>query len=409
MKDTPYKALIRGHKSAYMKVVKVTTKPKNLPIPIKEKVKVMAFDVKGLYLRICTILETRFIFYEHVAQVMSIALAKRKNAWFHGPGGYGKSEMVEAVIAGLGLMDDTFIQAFGQGMTPDKILGDIDLKEMRQNDRLRYKTEESFINKKYAVFEELPDAALPVLFILKDPLARKKLRYGSQQEQLLTESIFVCSNRGPSYLADYGVDAAALAQRFPYQKNVCWDKHDQGSYEKLLHKRAPSMEGPTLESQVGAYSQLLADASARGEPISPRIALDGAQALQAVAAINGRQQVTANDFAVLQYVSGLEILGEAVEKKAVEAAKRAAVEINVRNIEHGLAKLVGAVQTINSTERAFQLSRELRRYIELKVTPLVVDDEGAARKQLMVDMAHVQVGECYKRGELFAKELVLNA
>lgn len=281
------------------------------------------FEITDLDARIKTILQPKFVHFGPFAEALSLALASNKHVWFFGDGGYGKSDMLETAFTGLGLMDKTYVQAFGQGMTPEKLVGNLDMKTLNNKGLFRYNTDESFMIKQYAIFEEMADAPVPVLFLLKDMLQRGRFRDGTQQVDVQTKTIVVNSNRSPAAVAEYGVDAAALVQRWSIQLNVCWPSHTQKDYRYLIDKQHDNISGPVINNpERDVLAKLLADASSRGEPIPPRIALDAMRTIKTHALIKNRKAVLHADFLALSYVYGLTGMATNIKKELNDAAAR---------------------------------------------------------------------------------------
>ncbi len=132
-----------------------------------------------MFQKIKAILEAGFVFVEEIARVVSLAFAGKKNLIVFGPAGHGKSEMIKAVVDGLGLDDETFYQFFGEGMDESRLFGGLNFRKLEEEKILEYFPEKSFLNSRVAVFEELFDAPASVLLALKDVLTAKELRNGA--------------------------------------------------------------------------------------------------------------------------------------------------------------------------------------------------------------------------------------
>jgi MoxR-like ATPase len=339
---------------------------------------------KALHARIRQILEPQFISYDRVAYTMALALSCKQNVWFYGHGGYGKSTMIETVMRGLDLGPELFVQSFGQGMTPEKLVGNLDLKALNEENLMRFNVADSFMAKKYAIFEEMPDAAINVLFMLKDTLERRIFRDGAQQFPIQTQSIIVLSNRSPKTVAEYGVDAEALTQRFPFRESVEWDDHTPENYEKLFIKREATLEGPPLNGTRKSLAQILGDSAARGEPIPPRIAIHAMRAIKAAAEVRDSRECSPEDFIALRHVAGLEALGNNIEKEVAAATVRAEAEGRMRAAETQFNQLHSELVQVSTPIKALQSLKKIQAFIAMAVTPLKVTDELAARKDVLV-------------------------
>jgi hypothetical protein len=164
--------------------------------------------------KIKEILDREFIFTDEVARMLELGFGASKNLIIFGPGGHAKSEMIKAVIHGLGLEAETFFQFFGEGMDESKLFGGLDFKKLETEKVLEYHPERSFLNSRIAVFEELFDAPASVLLALKDTLTARELRNGAQRFAMKTEVIICLTNKQPQEISELGPAAHALIERF---------------------------------------------------------------------------------------------------------------------------------------------------------------------------------------------------
>lgn len=361
----------------------------------------MELEFKGLNDRIRGILDKKFIFHERVAYVLALALTTKRNVWLYGEGGYGKSDMVTTVFNELGIMDETYKQNFGPGMTPEKIFGDIDLGALNKEDTIKYNTDRSFLAKEYAIFEEMADAAEPVLFQLKDPLERGEFWDGSNVVPMKTKTIIVCSNRSPADVAEYGKDAAALIQRWGLEEVVTWPEYGSDAYERLLIKRVSMLPGPAMhhEHVIKPLARLLSEASDRGDPIPPRIALEAAKACKGSATMAGRDEVTREDFVALRHVRGMSALGDNIEKEIDDALKRAAAATEMQAAENVINELVKEKVHANDPVSALKLAKKINFALEHTVSTLCVTDDLNSRKNALVSACGTHIIELRKRSE----------
>ena len=133
----------------------------------------------NLKAKISSILEVNFINYDKIADILASAIYSKQNVILYGPGGHGKSEMVECVLENLGLWDrqdpiksETLVQSFGEGLTEDMLWGGIDFRKLNcpTNPEMWFNVENSFLKYPVAVFEELFDAPAFCLLPLKHTL-----------------------------------------------------------------------------------------------------------------------------------------------------------------------------------------------------------------------------------------------
>ncbi|RLG28192.1 hypothetical protein DRO03_10400, partial [Methanosarcinales archaeon] len=237
----------------------------------------------NFFQKISGILAPMFIFVEEIARILSLGFAGKKNIIVFGPGGHGKSEMVQAVIDGLNLSEDAFFQFFGEGMDESQLFGGLNFKKLEEEKVLEYYPEKSFLNYRIAVFEELFDAPASVLLALKDVLTARELRNGAQRFKMRTELIICLTNKEPAEISELGPAAHALVERFPLQLNLKWKDYSAKSYLQLFEKVAGRLGGPVLNGFKAVLAEILAKATAEGNFVSPRTAVHAFQVCQASA------------------------------------------------------------------------------------------------------------------------------
>src|SRR5690349_15789402 len=131
-------------------------------------------EVTEISTKIKVALENKFVFTENIYRIIALAIASGKNVLFYGPAGHGKSEMVETALRAIAPASDIHIQSFGEDMNEAHLWGGLDFKRLAAENEQRYNVEESFLNKPYAILEELFDAPPSVLMSLKDTLTARK-------------------------------------------------------------------------------------------------------------------------------------------------------------------------------------------------------------------------------------------
>jgi MoxR-like ATPase len=244
-----------------------------------------------MYDKIYAILSALFVFVEEVARILALALSGRKNVIIFGPAGHAKSEMAKAVVDGLGYSDEAFYQFFGEGMDESRLFGGLNFRKLDEEKVLEYFPERSFLNYRIAIFEELFDAPASVLLALKDVLTARELRNGSQRFKMRTEVILVLTNKEPSEISDLGPAAHALIERFPLQLNLKWKDYSARSYLAMFEKVAARLGGPVMNGFKAILAEILADATAKGNFVSPRTAVHALQICQTAAVLRGAGQV----------------------------------------------------------------------------------------------------------------------
>lgn len=310
--------------------------------------------------RIFKRLDEDFIRFEKVARIIGLAIHSGKNVLLWGPGGHGKSEMVEAALSSVVASgDDTFFQSFGEGMDEAALWGGLNFKALDDEKELRYFPEKSFLNKPYAVFEEFFDAPASVLLALKDTLTAKKLRKGSQQFAMRTRVIIAITNKNPEEISDLGSTAAALVERFPLHLKVEWPSYTAADYLGLFEKVAPRLSGAHLNGTQRMLAELIAKAGENGEIISPRTAVHAVGLVKASAAMRGSDQVTKEDLLDLHYLPGMESLADNIRQELDVAYERAEAERRLVAAETKFAQEVGKMSSIEAPIKALQIARRL--------------------------------------------------
>lgn len=205
---------------------------------------------------------SNFVYMEDTAEALDLAFLSNKNLILWGAGGFGKSELSMAYFKSQGITP--FVQSLGTGTSTDLLFGGTNLKLFKEEGKIEYLVENSFMNHEYVIFEELFDAQPYVLEQLKDTLSSGVFRNGSQSFKIKTKLIICCTNRTrESFAKDQSLKA--LLERFPLDKEVKWDSYLAPNYD-LLFKVARNAENPLLSYICSKYAL-------QNTIISPRIAL----------------------------------------------------------------------------------------------------------------------------------------
>ena len=336
-----------------------------------------------MFEKILNLLSASFVFVEEVARVLSLAFAGKKNVIIFGPAGHGKSEMIKAVVDGLGLDTETFYQFFGEGMDESRLFGGLNFRKLEDDKVLEYFPEKSFLNSRVAVFEELFDAPASVLLALKDVLTAKELRNGSQRFKMKTEIIICLTNKEPNEISDLGPAAHALIERFPLQLNLKWKDYSSGSYLKMFEKVASRLAGPILNGFKAVLAEILSKASAEGNFVSPRTAVHAFQICQSAAVMRGSDHVGKEDLVDLRFLPGLEGLAETIQKDLDAAMERAAAEKNLATAEQKFGELIAELNaSAGSPIKALQVAKKLVAFQDEVASLKVTDGLSDRRKQL---------------------------
>lgn len=284
--------------------------------------------------KINDILSQKFVFSEPIADILASAIYSKQNVILYGPGGHGKSEMVEAALEGLGLWDRkdpvnsaTLVQSFGEGLTEDALWGGIDFRKLNSptDPEMWFNVENSFLRYPVAVFEELFDAPAFCLLPLKHTIQAGFLAKNGRSYPMETELIIACTNRNPDEIAEMGETYRALLERFVLRQEVAWSKYTSNNYYNLLTKHPKARLAMSDENRL-ALSSLLEECFNNGDFISPRTAMKCVEIIYGAARARGSHVIEPADFAALSNVAGF----SQVAKKFRENIDRHMAEANAR-------------------------------------------------------------------------------
>ena len=274
-----------------------------------------------MYEELSNILFDRYIYSEKIARVLILAIKSEKNVLLWGPGGHGKSEMVQVALSVIAEQDDIFVQSFGEGMDEATLWGGTSEKE----NVLRYCPENSFLQKPFAIFEELFDAPTSVLLPLKNTLTARQLCKGSQVFVMKTRVVVAITNKDPRDISNLGLTEAALVERFPLQLKVDWSSYGSADYLRLFQKVSQIQEDADLERIL---AEIMAKAS-ESRIISPRTAVHAFGLVKTAARLRKSELVKKEDFFDLRYLLGMDLTEEDLARELDVAYERLAAETRV--------------------------------------------------------------------------------
>jgi energy-coupling factor transporter ATP-binding protein EcfA2 len=342
---------------------------------------------------ISRVLSEKYVNYEDVARILSLAISSGKNVLLWGPGGHAKSEMVEAAIQVCSPQSEVFIQSFGEGMDEATLWGGLDFKKLDEEKILQYFPENSFLNRNYAVFEELFDAPSSVLLALKDALTSKILRKGTQQFPMKTKCIIALTNKDPSEISELGLSAKALIERFPLQLKVEWKTYTSQDYLQLFEKVVKNT--PDTTSVRGILAEILAKVSGTGDIISPRSAVHALQVAQTSAAMRGANRVEKEDLLDLRFIPGMESLANNIKQELEIAYERAQGEKRLLDIEADIRELKNQVHENQTPLKLLQAAKKAGE-IQDKIAQLRVADLQVTRRNELRDNVSALIIEAQK-------------
>lgn len=218
------------------------------------------------------VLEKKFIKSKEVAFVLATGFLTKKNVFLYGRGGHAKSEMIGEFLKYIDPQGKaSFVQMCGEGLSEEKLFGGVDLKTLKSTGSIQYLVENSFMNKKYVVFEELLDSRLSVLLSLKDILTSGYFRNGDQVFKIKTEMVICLTNRTKQEVSEDD-SIKALLERFPLEQKVEWDSYSANDYQAMFKK--------LFGEDYMEVAQICAEVNAQGGFISPRTAVHMAQTIK---------------------------------------------------------------------------------------------------------------------------------
>lgn len=332
-------------------------------------------------------LKSNFVKVDEIARILSLALEAEKNVLLWGPGGHGKSEMVATALSAVATEDEVFVQSFGEGMDEATLWGGLDFAALEEEKVLRYFPENSFLESRYAVFEEIFDAPAQVLLALKDCLTAKKLRKGNQVHAMRTKVIVACTNKDPREIADLGPAAAALIERFPLQLKVEWGSYKGGDYLELFQKVAPKKGWPndSYES-LGILAEVFGQVAEKGEVISPRTACHALDVVSGAARLRGSDQIEQRDLLDLKFLPGLEEYASSLEEELEAAYERAQAEKKLTEAEERLGELLEEFEGAETPIKLLQSAKRLTEFSS-EVGSLKATDQNTQRRDALRDKA----------------------
>jgi MoxR-like ATPase len=325
------------------------------------------------------ILSKHFVFVDEMAEALELAIFGKKNCIIYGPGGHGKSEMVQTVIRELELENETFFQFFGEGMDESRLFGGLDFRKLEEEKVLEYHPERSFMNYRIAVFEELFDAPAQVLLALKDVLTARELRNGAQRFKVRTETIIVLTNKEPSEISELGPSAHALIERFPLQLHLRWERYGAKEYLALFEKIEARAGTPMLNGFKKVLADILAKATADGNFVSPRTAVHAYELCQISARMREDSEVRKEDMLRLKFLPGLEELTKTVEEDIARAIEKAQAEEKIKRFESAFADIRNEFNAADSPIRYLKVAKKLRQ-MQDELAELRIPDELTSRR-----------------------------
>lgn len=215
-----------------------------------------------------------FVFQEETIKTVYTALALGKNAILHGPGGFGKSKIVEAICEALGL--PTIYKIGHKDMSAEELLGVPNMKKLLEESTYEVAFEKSvFAKPGILILEEFLDCNSATAAALKDILSARGLREGSEKKESMIASVIITGNKDPDDLAEDDSTGAFYNERFPYQHKVQWKEYTESNYLEFFSvyfKRK-------YRDNFSKFRLLATLCENTADLVSPRIAAEGGDAM----------------------------------------------------------------------------------------------------------------------------------
>jgi len=322
------------------------------------------------------VLLEKFVYAEEVANILEIGFLTKKNIFLYGRGGHAKSEIINEFLKYIDKNgQETFVQACGEGMTEDKMFGGIDMKKFQRTGEIEYLVENSFMNKKYVVFEELLDSRMNVLLSLKDILTSGIFRQGKQQFKIRTELVICLTNRTKQEVSEDN-SVKALLERFPLEMKIEWPKYEANDYDHMFAK--------VLKNNYPEIAQICHKINESGDFVSPRTAIHMAEVYKAT-----------NDLQNLKYFGLTEEIIDKIRKEKKEKQERDFLykkegdykslftgrdSANTQSLKETYEQLGVIISDLDN--RSYE-SSTYATYVELK------DSIGAAMRQIICEISNI--------------------
>jgi MoxR-like ATPase len=328
--------------------------------------------------------DKRFVNYEEPLEALVTGYSEFEpdsgegaNIIFHGPGGFGKSEMAKTFAQVIS--QEPFVQSFGASSSEEAIWGELDLKELRDGDAIRFHLERSFLAYHFVILEEALDLPGRILDDLKDTLSARCFRRGNVQFPMKTRCVVICTNHDPAEYRKRSASAEALIQRFPIEVRVRWADHDARTYRQMYEKQLPAY------SDLAPLFALIVEGLCNSEGIvSPREALNLLRTVVRRARAHGRETIVASDFNVLLHATRFGREKDVLTGLIRDALDSCGTHIKLNGYRHQASALIHKLKALaeKDLDGFVGISGDLER-VRDKVHALLIpaEDGGFEAKQ----------------------------
>ncbi|MCK5788677.1 MAG: AAA family ATPase [Chlamydiia bacterium] len=213
----------------------------------------------------------KFVFQDKAIDALYSGLRHMKNVYLSGAGGFGKSELVKAVLDFYELPHHT-VTGY-KDMPIDALLGTTNIKKLIEESEYELAFDKSVFRRRGILKgEEFGDILPSTAAGLKDVLTEKRFRNKGKPIESYVPMMIITSNKSPNEIADDESKRAFYISRFPLKVDVTWESYTARDYYKLLKLKYVDEE---LNNKLFFISQLFADNYSKySNLISPRTALE---------------------------------------------------------------------------------------------------------------------------------------
>jgi len=178
-------------------------------------------------------IQKEFVFVDDTLLAIYTGLTLSKNVYISGMGGFGKSEIVKAVLE-FYKIPYSVISGY-KDMPVEAMLGIPNMEKLLKDSLYEINFKESvFGTPGVLIGEEFGDILPSTAAALKDILSEKGFRYKGKKLESLISCMIITSNKTPYEIADDDSKRAFYISRFPIKVTMDWKKYGKTEYYKLL-------------------------------------------------------------------------------------------------------------------------------------------------------------------------------
>lgn len=177
--------------------------------------------------------EINFVHLESTEKIVNIALTTQTNLILHGPGGYGKTELVKHYLKKLNLTAN-FVVGY-KNMVVEALLGIPDMDKLMNNSEYSIAFEHSvFKGAEVLVLEEFLDVLPETAAALKDIITEGGYRQKGEFIKSDIKTVIIVTNKDPEEIENDDSLRAFYMERFPFRHRVAWENNSLKKYYDLL-------------------------------------------------------------------------------------------------------------------------------------------------------------------------------